>query len=121
MFTPPTLQQVIEYASSIGFIDLDAQYFINYYSIREWMVPFGKKGKVMSNWKNAVQLWKHKRDKENEGRVVKANVVIEAEAIRIRLLAGEHVSHFEKNKLPYQKQTYLVEDDNKKWYLPKND
>ena len=55
-FSPPTVQEVQEYADSIGYA-IDAQYFVDYYSSNGWKV--GKK-KPMSDWKLTIRGWKNR-------------------------------------------------------------
>lgn len=55
-FSPPTLEEVREYAEKIEFA-LDAAQFIDYYSARQWRFS----GNVpMKDWKAAVRTWKRK-------------------------------------------------------------
>ncbi len=58
-FKKPSVQEVKEYADSIGFTTLDPEYFINHYEANGWMAGRAK----MKNWKATVVNWK-KRDAE---------------------------------------------------------
>ena len=60
-FTPPTLNELTDYAHEIGYDSLDAQYFLDYYESRGWMI--GKNH--MKSWKAAVRTWK-RRDQGKE-------------------------------------------------------
>ena len=53
-FTPPTLNELTDYAHEIGFDSLNAQYFLDYYESKGWMI--GKNH--MKSWKAAVRTWK---------------------------------------------------------------
>ncbi|MBE3142912.1 MAG: hypothetical protein IMZ61_03195 [Planctomycetes bacterium] len=53
--TPPTPDEVTEYAKSIGFV-LDGQYFCDHYEARGWKYNGGVR---MASWKAAVRTWKH--------------------------------------------------------------
>lgn len=52
----PTIQQVKEYADSIGF-DLDAEYFIAKNDTIGWTTGYGKRCKPMVSWKGCVRTW----------------------------------------------------------------
>lgn len=52
----PTVQQVKEYADSIGF-EIDAEYFIAKNNTIGWMVGSKRNAKPMVSWKSAVQTW----------------------------------------------------------------
>ncbi len=52
-FKPPTIEEVKEYADSIGFKSLDAEKWWFFYDSKNWMVGRNK----MSKWKSAVQTW----------------------------------------------------------------
>lgn len=52
-FKPPTIEEVKEYANSIGFITLNAEKWWFFYDSKNWMVGKNK----MSRWKSAVQTW----------------------------------------------------------------
>ncbi len=53
--TKPTIEQIAEYAKSIGFA-LDAEYFYDYYQSIGWMV--GKH--PMKDWRAAVRTWRRR-------------------------------------------------------------
>ncbi len=55
-FTPPTVDELREYSSSIDF-GLDCQGFLDFYTSKGWMIGKNK----MKDWKAAVRTWK-KRD-----------------------------------------------------------
>lgn len=55
-FIPPTVQEVTEYAESIGY-ELDGQNFVDFYTAKGWMIGRNK----MKDWRAAVRTWK-KRD-----------------------------------------------------------
>jgi predicted phage replisome organizer len=54
-FTPPTLQQVQDYCSE-RHNGIDAQYFIDFYESKGWMVGKNK----MKDWKASVRTWERK-------------------------------------------------------------
>lgn len=58
VFTPPTLDELEEYACQIGYA-LDAQHFLDYYKANGWMVGKHK----MKDWKATVRTWQS-RDKK---------------------------------------------------------
>lgn len=60
-FVPPSLHEVTDYAHEIGYDSLNAQYFLNYYEAKGWMI--GKNH--MKSWKAAVRTWKT-RDQRKE-------------------------------------------------------
>lgn len=52
-FTPPTTQEVREYCKQMGFIDFDAEWFVDYYSQKHW-----KSGQTqITDWKMYVRKW----------------------------------------------------------------
>lgn len=53
VFIKPTTQEVQEYMKEIEY-NGDAEYFINYYQSKGWVVGKSK----MKDWKSAVQTWK---------------------------------------------------------------
>ena len=53
-FVPPSQSEVADYAHEIGFDSLNAQYFLDYYESKGWMI--GKNH--MKSWKAAVRTWK---------------------------------------------------------------
>ena len=52
-FVPPSVEEVQEYANSIGF-NLDAGYFVDFYAANGWKQKGGQK---LSDWKAAVRNW----------------------------------------------------------------
>ena len=52
-FVPPSVEEVQEYADSIGF-NLDAGYFVDFYAANGWKQKGGQK---LSDWKAAVRNW----------------------------------------------------------------
>lgn len=60
-FIRPTAIEVNEYAKEIGFISLDASYFLDHYDSNGWLV--GKN--PMKDWKAAVRTWKRNSSKFN--------------------------------------------------------
>lgn len=60
-FTPPTPDEVREYARSIGFETLDAEHFCDYYEQQGWELSNGRK---MKDWKSAVRNWQ-RRERNN--------------------------------------------------------
>lgn len=55
-FTPPTAEQVDEYAKSIGF-ELDHEGFVTYYIAQGWKLS---NGVAMNDWQATVQNWKRR-------------------------------------------------------------
>jgi len=55
----PTVEELREYAKSIGYTNFDAEYFWHYNQSRGWMV--GKH--PMKNWKDAVWVWRRNAPK----------------------------------------------------------
>ena len=58
-FSPPTVDEVREFCAERK-NDIDAAYFIDYYTARGWKLT---NGRTMADWKAAVRTWE-KRDKE---------------------------------------------------------
>ena len=57
---PPTLDEVKAYASEKGYKNFNSDWFVTYYSKRDWTV-FGKR----INWRDKVDSWvAHELDKE---------------------------------------------------------
>ena len=54
-FTPPSPEEVAEYAKSISF-NLDGNHFVDYYATRGWELG---KGRKMKDWKACVRTWKN--------------------------------------------------------------
>lgn len=52
-FSPPTVEEVREYASEKGYTGIDADRFVDFYASKGWMV--GKN--PMKDWKAAVRNW----------------------------------------------------------------
>lgn len=55
-FIKPNVNEIKEYANSIGYLDLDAEYFLNYYEANGWVQ--GKCRKPIKSWKATVSNWK---------------------------------------------------------------
>lgn len=53
-FVKPTIEELKEYSSEIGFKDFDANYFYDYYESNGWKV--GKNS--MKDWKATIRTWK---------------------------------------------------------------
>lgn len=58
-FSPPTVQQVREYAAEKGYI-LDADRFVDFYECKGWMVGKNK----MKDWKAAARNWARSQRQE---------------------------------------------------------
>jgi len=67
-FTPPTADQVREYCQEQG-IEIDPEYFVDYYEARGWVLSTGTK---MKNWKATVRNW-GRREKERPAKVITEN------------------------------------------------
>lgn len=65
---PPTVEDVKAYCEERN-NGIDAEYFIDYYTARNWILTNGKK---MKDWRAAVRTWEH-RKKERENDNVGAN------------------------------------------------
>jgi hypothetical protein len=69
-FTPPTLQEVIEYFNQNGYTSQSADKFFKYYETGDWT---DSKGSKIKNWKQKAQaVWfkpENKAQKEPEGRL----------------------------------------------------
>ena len=59
---PPTPDQVMEYAKSIGY-EIDAEYFCDYYAECGWIK---KNGQPITDWKATIRNWKRKEKPKNE-------------------------------------------------------
>lgn len=59
VFKPPTVDEVREYCESRS-NGIDAEYFVNYYTTRNWVLT---KGVKMSDWKAAVRTWESNNKK----------------------------------------------------------
>lgn len=57
-FKKPTIEQLKEYANSIGWPNFDAEYFYWKQEQLGWMVKIGNTYKPMASWKGAIQTWK---------------------------------------------------------------
>lgn len=60
-FKKPTVEEVESYAKEIGF-DVNAQYFIDYYESKGWVV--GKS--PMKDWKASLRTWKRNNEKKEK-------------------------------------------------------
>ena len=62
-FTPPTADDIKKYCEEIGLYGFDADFFIDYYESRGWMIGKNK----MKSWKAAIRTWlKRDRDRKLE-------------------------------------------------------
>ena len=61
-FVPPTIEDVKQYADSIGYA-IDAERFVDHYTANDWVQKGGQK---IKDWKAAVRLWKSNDAKKNE-------------------------------------------------------
>lgn len=52
-FAPPTLENVSEYCREMGYTNVDAAHFIDFYTSNGWMVGKNR----MKDWKAAVRNW----------------------------------------------------------------
>ena len=59
-FVPPTLSEVSDYISSMGY-RIDPEHFIAYYESNGWMVGRNR----MKSWKAALTNWKKMNDERN--------------------------------------------------------
>lgn len=66
-FTKPTLDELTEYARTIGFTGFNAARFMDYYDANGWTVG---KDKPMKDWRATVRTWKRNDD---ERRGIKAD------------------------------------------------
>ena len=53
-FIKPSPSEVTEYAESIGWLNMDGEYFVNFYESKGWMIGKNK----MKSWRAAVRTWK---------------------------------------------------------------
>ena len=67
-FTPPTVEEVAEYAKEKGYAGFSAQRFVDYYASKGWVV--GKS--PMKDWRAAVRGWVS-RDSDRQETAVKTN------------------------------------------------
>jgi DNA-binding MarR family transcriptional regulator len=58
---PPTVSEVLEYASTQGFPNFDAKHFTDYYAANDWKFSDGK---PVRNWQQTVLAWL-KREPKN--------------------------------------------------------
>lgn len=65
-FTPPTPQEVEQYAESIDF-KLDGEYFVDYYNARKWEFKAGQK---MKCWKSTIRTWKKNHERRSGNTVM---------------------------------------------------
>jgi len=59
-FSPPSLDDLEDYANSIGYVGFDPDKFVDYYSANGWMV--GKQH--MKDWKATIRNWKRRDDEK---------------------------------------------------------
>lgn len=62
-FTPPTLEEVVDYVRERG-ASVDAQKFIDFYAAKGWMI--GKN--PMKDWKAAVRTWENRESTDNSSK-----------------------------------------------------
>ena len=56
-FVPPSVEEVLHYCKEKGYNNVDAEYFVNYYAARGWLMTNGLK---MKSWTAAVSYWQRK-------------------------------------------------------------
>ena len=61
-FTPPTIEEVVEYAAHLGFAEINAKRFMEFYEAEDWHYGDGKK---VRSWKRCVVTWKHNSNNTN--------------------------------------------------------
>lgn len=61
-FTPPTVEQVMEYCQETGVTNVDAQRFVDFYTTKDWMIGKNR----MKDWQAAVRNWARQDDKPKE-------------------------------------------------------
>ena len=87
-FTPPSADEVREYARESGY-HIDADSFIDFYSSKGWMVGKNK----MKDWRAAVRNWS-RSDRQRQGGATKGNKFnfkgrdIDYDALERQLLQG---------------------------------
>lgn len=59
-FSPPSVVEVEIYIKEMGYTNVDAQQFCDYYNSNGWMVGKNK----MKSWQSAVRMWEHRADKQ---------------------------------------------------------
>ena len=92
-FVPPTLSEVSEYVKSIGF-NLDAQYFIDSYTAKGWMIGKNK----MKDWKASVRTW-WKNGFENKTKGVQSPDHKKTTEDRIRKTYSDYIKGASEAKL----------------------
>jgi hypothetical protein len=70
-FTPPTAEEVSEYAKSIDFQDFDPQQFVDFYASKGWMI--GKS--PMKDWQAAVRTWKRGQNAPKPRKILSPEVL----------------------------------------------
>lgn len=80
-FTPPTPQEVTEYAKSIEF-NLDGHVFCDYYISKGWVVGKSK----MQDWKASVRTWKSKENPKKPTEQKKPLTPQEIHALNAKIL-----------------------------------
>ena len=60
-FVPPTVEEVRDYADSIGYSSLNADGFVDYYATRGWKL---KGNQPIKDWKACVRTWKRKDEEK---------------------------------------------------------
>ena len=68
IFRPPTIQEVREYCLERG-NDIDAEYFVNFYQSKNWMVGKNK----MKDWRACVRTWEIKNRQNQKQRAAPNN------------------------------------------------
>ena len=68
IFRPPTIQEVREYCLERG-NDIDAEYFVNFYQSKNWMVGKNK----MKDWRACVRTWEIKNRQNQKQRATSNN------------------------------------------------
>lgn len=63
-FVKPTVQEIADYANSIGFTALDAEYFWNYYQSNGWRVGRNP----MKDWRASIRTWRRNDQNKNKPR-----------------------------------------------------
>jgi len=63
-FVKPTVDEIADYANSIGFESLDAEYFWNYYQSNGWKVGRNP----MKDWRATVRTWRRNDQSKNKPR-----------------------------------------------------
>jgi hypothetical protein len=122
-FTPPTFLQVSDYAHEIDFPDMDIQYFLDHYTLRNWELNYNGKLFPMKNWKNAVRVWKNKHDKYKAQKEKEFEQVFDWKKILERAISGQAITYFEKQKIPANIliEHVFLENENHLWYLPEKE